>query len=116
MKKIFYLFVITFITIALFNSTAKATEYDHDYNHSAATGYNGMSNHDGSVSFDHRSSGPGMYDVNPSHNTPSGGGSPSTNLPINSGVWVLMIAGLAMGIVTIKKYKALKPAMVKQVK
>jgi hypothetical protein len=39
-------------------------------------------------------------------------GSTSTQLPINGGVEFLMIAGVIIGVVTVQRYKTVKPATV----
>jgi hypothetical protein len=106
MKKSIYLFLVTLITVAFVNIIpAKAELSPQNPAYTSARENAGNCDNNG---YDiHRSTGPGTTNDNVPAN-PSG----STNLPINNGVIFLMIAGLSIGVITIKKYKSLKPVAV----
>jgi len=96
MKKIACLFAIIFFTSAVFTAaTAKAEDYFWSGKYS--TGTPAPSN-------------------TPAPNSNNGGdhkkgdGGGGTALPINGGVVLLMIAGLAIGVTTLNKAKSLKLA------
>jgi len=85
MKKQFYFFLIIFSSLAVFHtSTATAGGSDRD-----------------------RGGKGGSPAPTP---TPSPSPAPSTGLPINNGVELLMIAGIVIGIVAVKKAKAVNTA------
>lgn len=101
MKKIAYLFAIIFFVSAVFTAPAKAEDYfwsgEHNIgtpapNNSTPASNNNNSNNNGG---DHKKGDGG-----------NGGG--GTALPINSGVVLLMIAGLAIGITSLNKIKNLQ--------
>ncbi len=107
MKKKLYLFTIILIAVALFNvSTAKAENWAHDQDYSVGPG-NNTSNND-NYSNNNHNNGPANNGGKTSDNAPA---TSSTNLPINNGIVFLFIAGMVIGIVTIKKFKSLKPVM-----
>jgi hypothetical protein len=104
MKKSIRLFIVTLITFGFFYAPAKAASYSPEYGYSRVGG----NNHGSQGYNDHRTGG-SYSGFNMNQNTPA---SPSTNLPVNGGIVFLMIAGLTIGVVSISRFKKLKPVMV----
>jgi hypothetical protein len=105
MKKQFYIFSLILIAATVFNvSSLKAENKNPNQDYNIGTensngnecNYSNVSHTNGALKTD------GAF----------GAPSPSTNLPINNGVVFLMMAGLIIGIATLKKYKSDKPVLV----
>jgi len=104
MKKQFYIFSLILVATTVFNALpvkAKDRNPNIDYNNTWPKGSNSNESNYSSVG---QSNG-ALKTANGAPFTPSS----STNLPINNGVVFLMIAGIIIGITTLKKYK---PALV----
>jgi hypothetical protein len=96
MKKGFFIFSIVLIaTVFLNSSVVKAEDMPTS---PTPWGNNGSSNTE-----NYSNANKAFKPTEGSHS------SPSTNLPINNGVVFLLIAGVTIGVTTIKKYNALKP-------
>lgn len=108
MKKNIHIAALILLAISFFNaSAARAKELDRNFGYYTleqnSQGYNSHGNNNNQGGNNHNYGG----------KTTNGGPatSSSANLPINNGVVFLFFAGMAIGIVTLKKSMLLKPAL-----
>lgn len=110
MKKLIYLFSIA-IALTAFTATSASAQTDNGVGNDGIN--NGKSDHDGQGTDNGQGNdGQNNGNGNQGNNGQGNDGSSSTTaaLPINGGVAFLMIAGVTIGIVSVKKYRAVKPA------
>ena len=106
MKKNIFLVALVLFTAVLFNAPSVKAE-NTDKTWSKTENYTPDGYGSNSMNNTHNN-GPGN---NGSHNAGNGPAISNTALPINNGVVFLFVAGMAIGIVTLKKFKSLTPAM-----
>jgi len=107
MKKLIYLpsiiFALTVFTAVSANAQSWSSQNDQGQNQ------NDQDNQDG-----HSNQGNHGDQDDHNHGHDDGGDSSSTQLPINGGVEFLMVAGLIIGIIAVKRYKTAKTVTIQE--
>ena len=107
MNKQIYIFSLILIAATFFNiSSLKAEDRNPNADYNAGSGNSNNNNNESDYSKVCQNNGALKTDPAP------GTTSASAKLPINNGIVFLMIAGVIIGITTLKKYKSPKPALV----
>lgn len=111
MKKLIHLLSIA-IALTVFIASSASAQTDNGLGNNGQN--NGQSNQDGQgtdngVGNDGQNNGHGNH----GHGQDDGSDT-STQLPINGGIVFLMIAGITIGVVAVKKNTAVKPATIQE--
>jgi hypothetical protein len=116
MKRKLYIVALVLFAAAFFNASAVKAE-NKDWSQDYTYGQRGNDCNNGGYNNNNHNNGPGYSNPsnNGSGNAANGNPStpaPSTNLPINGGVVFLFVAGMFIGIVTLRKFKTAKPVLI----